>query len=1127
MQPKLLLRILAVTIVLALLVPMVFAQETTAGLQGVVKDASGAVVAKAVVEVTSPALIGKKVIETDASGYYRFANLPPGTYTLVVTAANFRTHKQEGIDLTAGRLPSMDVVLQIGAAAEVVEVTGEAPIVDVTQSKVSTTVTEEQIASVPKGRSFANLITMAPGARQEPLQSNTRTSATGATAAGFSIDGASDSENTYLVEGMDTTGIAGGGIGQGVPTEFIQEVQVKTSGYEAEFGGALGGVVNVIQKRGGNVWHGSVWSYFRTDALNANDQCAVSNSCGLRYQPGFSYNSSTRTAPPAEYYLAKKDHRRIVDPGFEAGGYLLKDKLWFFTSYAPTFDRLGRTVNFSKQSLTSNNGPRTLNQRVDVHNALTRLDYALSSKVRLYAAWQYGYERDTGTNLPSPDSITGQINNNGTTDVNNYRADYGAVYPENLFNFGGDITVTPKLVVTARYGYWFNNAEYRGRPTGIRYYYYAALSATGTDLSGAPIAGSPAAAYVGTLGTSNMGSNTQTVFNAYKRKTFSTDASYFVKKWGTHNFKFGYQHTNLANDQKSAYNSALVELYWLQPYSPQDPAACASHMINGSCGGKYGYYTVSDYETGGLARGTNDSIYGQDAWTLGKGITLNAGVRFDKEYLPPYSAGAPDISFGFTQKAAPRIGGSWDVLGNGKWKVYGSFGYFYDIMKYSLPAGSFGGEYWHDCTYTLDDPNYNNILPAVSNGHTCGTSGAASGTTTGQLIENVNFRSVILDPNNPGVDPNIHPMKQHEFAAGTDYEINPKLALEIRYNRKRLDYTIEDNGVSVPGNELYFIGNPGYGIVQNLLQRSVTDSSNYPANVTYAAQCPNCNLEPRAIRNYDGLEVRLTKRPSKNWWGQVSYTYSRLYGNYSGLTSSDVNDAASTAPGAGGGRHNPNNNRSFDLPQMQFTAYGKPQFGPLATDRPHTLKMFGAYTAHWWNQETTLALAQVVYSGTPQSTCVPEVNTQSACQFVENRGNWVVFGQDSAGNLVKNGVLHDYRSPAYTQTDLNFSHALHVSKTNEHLKLQFEMNVFNVLNQHAVLSYMNTPFYSSQWITPVLPGTSTTDWMAMTTTGFNYVDVANGINNAGGGKMGLTSIYGKPNLFQNARNVRLGMKFFF
>jgi len=127
-----------------------------------------------------------------------------------------------------------------------------------------------------------------------------------------------------------------------------------------------------------------------------------------------------------------------------------------------------------------------------------------------------------------------------------------------------------------------------------------------------------------------------------------------------------------------------------------------------------GYFTVQDgINTNGIASSYNHGIYGQDSWSVGHGLTLNLGVRFEKEFLPPYHANNPSVSFSFTDKVAPRIGGAYDLLHNGKVKIFASYGKFYDIMKYSLPRGSFGGDYWHDCVYTMDvaQINYNTITP--------------------------------------------------------------------------------------------------------------------------------------------------------------------------------------------------------------------------------------------------------------------------------------------------------------------------------------------------------------------------------------------------------------------------------
>jgi len=154
------------------------AQETTAGLQGNVKDASGGAIAKANVEVTSPALIGIKKAQTDVAGYYRFANLPPGTYTLTVTAAGFRTYKQDNLELLVGHLPTLDVTMQVGAVTETVDVSAQAALIDPTQSKVQTNIPDTSLMNLPtQSLSFQSVIQFAPGARTEPLQNGFRSTA--------------------------------------------------------------------------------------------------------------------------------------------------------------------------------------------------------------------------------------------------------------------------------------------------------------------------------------------------------------------------------------------------------------------------------------------------------------------------------------------------------------------------------------------------------------------------------------------------------------------------------------------------------------------------------------------------------------------------------------------------------------------------------------------------------------------------------------------------------------------------------------------------------------------------------------------------------------------------------------
>src|SRR6266566_2372763 len=1115
------------------LLPAASAQETTAGIQGTVRDAQGAVVPGATVEATSPALVGGQKVTTDGAGYYHLTALPPGSYTLTLSGRGFRTVRRTGIELDAGRLPTIDVQLEVGSITETVEVSSAAPIVDVTQSKVAVDVSREVIDSPPKRRDAFSLMTLAPGARQEPLQSVNR--GTGAL-QGYQIDGASDSENVYLVDGMNTTNIQDGGVGKAFQTDFVQEVQIKSSSFEAEYGGAVGGVVNVIAQRGSNAWHGSVVTYFQTDALNANDPCITmgaggtpaafaAGSCGLRLDPTKAQlNTTARLDGTPEYYVPQKDKRRILEPGFTLGGSLYKNRLFLFTSYIPTIDSQHRTVNFTG----TNPGPRTFTRSFTQHNAYNRLDYSPLNSLKLYASWNYAYSRTTGNALPAADSAYGQRNKDAGIDPATIRTDFGSVNPNSVYSFGADWMPTSKLVVSGRFGYWFFDNQDRGRPQGIRYLFNNTLTAKdcitpppgGTcsrGLDGQPI--NVGSQFLDTL-FSNMSNNFQTLFDAYRRHDVNVNAAYFVSHlWGTHNFKWGYDMMRQANDVLSGYNTAFVNINWTDDYSPQtDTHACdqiiddnftryAIPRVPAHCRGNDGYFTVQDgVDVVGKVSAKNHGLYFQDGWTLGHGLTLNAGVRFDKEFLPPYRAGADHISFEFTDKIAPRIGGAYDLLHNGKVKIYASYGKFFDIMKYGLPRGSFGGDYWRNCVYAMDDPDFTKITPTAPGGHACGPGpGPAPGVTVGRFIEQLDLRKNIINPTDPGVDPNIKPMEQHEIVAGVDWAITPNWGLDTRYARKRLDWAIEDIGIT--DNLGFYIGNPGTAF-GDLLHRAASGSG-----ITQPL-CPACPAQPGAIRNYDGLEFRLHKRPGAGkWWGAINYTYSRLYGNYAGLTNSDPTDGS-------GGRHSPNNHRDFDWPSMQFTPGGTIAYGPLATDRTHTIGIFGYYRIPWFHQETVLSFNQAIYSGVPVNTCMAVGGTASSCQFLENRSNWVNFTRAANGDWQAGSIENDRRGDPFLQTNLSVAHEL---KVNEKNRLRFEADIFNVFNQRAAQIYNEAPQATSKINmrrAASFLGDPGFDWTRMLG-GWDYKTEPNveGLT--------LSSRYGLPIAFQYARTMLLAIKFTF
>ena len=1127
------------------LLPIALAQEVTGGIEGVVKDSTGATVDKAVVLLTGAKQIGFKSIVTDASGYYHFTNIDPGVYEISVKAPGFSELKQQGVQIQVGRLPSVNLTLSVGSEHAIVEVTAETPQIDITQSRTQTTITQDQIDYAPRGRSFESVLAFAPGARNEPLQ------------GGFQVDGAATAENSYLIEGQETGSLVTGKQTTSAPFEFIQEVQLKTSGIDAENGGAMGGVVNAIQKKGGNAWHGSVFTYYQADPLDAagaatNSYGALTNSLAnpsntLRYDPNSSYSTAARSDNTAQFYSPIKDHYRQVQPGFEVGGYLIKDRLWLFGASAPQFNTKRRTTNFTNANcLLAGNclGLRNFNFSEQIYFSLVRLDYKVTDKIRVFAAYQYNYDRQSGTAFPNADSVNHLSNSSAGTPVDSFNGGIGNIAPNNLFTTGADIIITSNMVATTRFGHAYQNYADRGLPNGDRYTLTAntptqaqsptnpTQSLTGTLLEKAysPISGQAS-------GYANIAANLGYGYNINTRTTFNQDVAYFKKGFfGTHNFKFGYQLNHLYENVNQTFTNDLVRLTYGvgNTYGPGTTlgqsncaAIAASNKINygqaggssSKCQGLWGYVNVRDgNEITGTASSNNHSFYAQDSWQVARGFTANVGLRIEKEYLPSYNQFPSGISFGFGDKISPRLGGAWDVFQNGKMKLFGSYGVFYDLMHLNLAIGSFGGNYWHDCVYALDVADYSNIHPIKDKtGHYCPVGGAAVGanfaggsTPAGlRFIENQDFRIPSNDPSQgAAVDPNIKPYREHQAVGGIDYQINRTLAFESRYTRVRLDHAIEDVGYIGPNGEAFIIANPGFG----------TDAGG--ATPT----CPTCKLQPKAARNYDAVEFRVTKAMNSHWFGQVAYTYSRLRGNYSGLTSTDVADG-------GGARAAPNNNRAFDEPQFQFDANGNPSNGLLATDRPNSFKAVAYYRYTVFKRhDVSASIFQQASSGSPLSSYA-DVNGAAGSYpvYVVGRGNWIDVTKDATGTWIY-GKTYLRRTPWFIQSDASLTEAYAVSPAHETWRLGFEANFTNLFNQKAA-TVLNTHINSSQGSTGnyILPPGSTAGNpnYGILENGYDWKSIANSTSALTNGPLVLNNQYGLPNQWQPGRQIRLKFKFVF
>ena len=296
-----------------------WAQEQRAAIGGIVRDAQGGAVPGVAVVATGATGLTLETV-TEVSGTYRFATLPPGRYEVTARLDGFLPARVVNIDLALGVQLTIDLVLKPAGPNETVEVVNESPLVAVTQSAGATNLRNEQIEKMPRGRDFTSLAIQAAGTNDERKL------------GGISIDGASGAENRIIIDGVETTDTAVGTPGQFLVTDFVHELQIKSSGYSAEYGGSTGGVLNVITKSGGNAWHGEALVYWSGDALDA----------ALR--------PTLQTAPTdtsrAEYVTFPEDEYRQVEPGFTLGGPLVRDRLWVFAGYVPSFRPLDRTVTF-------------------------------------------------------------------------------------------------------------------------------------------------------------------------------------------------------------------------------------------------------------------------------------------------------------------------------------------------------------------------------------------------------------------------------------------------------------------------------------------------------------------------------------------------------------------------------------------------------------------------------------------------------------------------------------------------------------------------------------------------------------------------------------------------------------
>ncbi len=758
-------------LVMPLIAAPLLAQEQRGAIEGIVTDSTGAVLPGVTVEARSPRMPGVATAVTNERGRYRFPALPPGEYEITATLPGFGDYIVSGIALGLGELLSVDMTMSIAGVAETVTVTGESPLIDTKQSDTSHKIDQEIIDSVPKGRDFTSLVTIAPGANEETK------------VAGISIDGAPATENRYIIDGIDTTGLFDGKPAKMLITDHLDEVQVKSSGYNAEFGGATGGVINVITKTGSNEFRGSLLTYIVHDALIASPRPT------LRLDP-----DNDRIS---EYITYDEDSFRRIEPGFTLGGPIVSDRAWFFASYIPQMERTQRTVDFLATG-TRGDFEQTINTHYFTANTTAQLTDTIRGRFSLTLNPRYergGLPVLAGTDDPR------------TTDFAVLDEDR----PNTSFAANVDWLPNESFYINARGGYFKYDQKQLGRPEEIKY----SFSGSNNIFPEIPDA------LVQPSGYTNLSTNRAFQKNKLARLQLHGDVTYYAEAAGSHTFKAGIQFDRPENGVLEGNLAPQINVYW-----DRSRTTLAGERVRGT----YGYWNAYQRFTLGDIYSNDLALFFQDSWTIADKLTLNLGIRTEKQTIPSYSPEGVDIEFGFGQKVSPRLGFAYDM--NGKTKFYGSYGNFFDSMKLNLPRGLFGGELYKIYYFTLDTYEWNTLgqdgcippsnVPRVDDPGCPGT-----------FIDYFDARIPSNDPNNNLVDPNLKPMESREWSFGMEHELTDTTSLGVRYVHKELVRAIEDVGIIVPGEgEQYFIANPGYGVAEYTIGRSSRLSRRLNASTT-------------------------------------------------------------------------------------------------------------------------------------------------------------------------------------------------------------------------------------------------------------------------------------------------------
>jgi len=866
----------------------------------VVDAATKAPVADVVVTATSPSLQGEQVVVTDATGAYRVPQLPPGMYTLRFEKESYRPFSRTAIELGADRTLRLNVeLLPETAGATEIAVVGSPPTVDVGSSTVGTRVDSDFVNKIavarPGGlaganRSFDSLALAAPQASADVY--------------GVAISGGQGPENQYLIDGLNVNNPAYGGLGSPLPADFIDEVNILTGGYMPEYGRSFGGgTITATTKSGGNEFHGSVFGTWTPGGLTGPAKQVMGLTPAL---------------------TSNVELTNIGDIGATIGGYIIKDRLWFFAGFDYARQRYSYTREFAKTTDGTNFTP--------IDNS-TQRRFGDEKTISYIAKLTYLISSDHRVSV----SVSGEPTSGGGGGSFPLRTTYGSAartivdpntFANATFNAGNLKTSFDNLDVVGELNSAFLDKrlllDIRG---GWHHQEDDILPGDGSTindldnmnvLAGVSTVRSP----TGSNGTSSVllwdhqlpaSVNTACAGGANSSRTgvvYCPVSAYF---FGGPGFM----------------NTSTLDSYQVRGVLTYLLTGLGHHVLKGGADWQYQkYHIVSAYSgfvgyrtrSGGFRDGpasmlgfqvydyrrygvqtdidvidpskqaaitdkvVNSDILGffvQDSWSVLDKVTLNLGIRWDGLTMHDNNGRNGLV---LSDQWSPRIGLVWDPTQQGRAKIYANYGRYFENIPLDAANRSLSAETQIRSNHACDPMAGHAVCDQQANLRT----GRAGGTSV--------FWANTGAPYPTPVDPNIKSPSTDEVVAGGEYEVIPNARLGASYTYRNLVRTVED--MSTTGGNTYFLGNPGEGIGSTF---------------------------PKATRTYHAVTVAFNKNFSDLWLAQVSYTWSRLTGNYDGLF----------APNYGPNQLDPNITAIFDFPQ--FLKNGD---GNLSGDITHSIKVF-------------------------------------------------------------------------------------------------------------------------------------------------------------------------------------------